>query len=37
VIEGVTTIGRTSVKLLSVIDARRIERRELLALESGEV
>jgi hypothetical protein len=34
VIEGVTAVGRTTVKLLSVNDARRIERRELLALES---
>jgi hypothetical protein len=37
VIEGVTAVGRTTVKLLSVNDARRIERRELLALESEEV
>ena len=30
VIEGVTAVGRTTVKLLSMNDARRIERRELL-------
>ena len=31
VIEGTSAIGRTTVKLLSMNDARRIERRELLA------
>jgi HNH endonuclease len=30
VIEGVTAVGRTTVKLLSMNDTRRIERRELL-------
>jgi hypothetical protein len=29
-IEGVTAVGRTTVKLLSMNDARRIERREFL-------
>jgi hypothetical protein len=30
-IEGVTAIGRTTVNVLSMNDARRIERRDLLA------
>jgi 5-methylcytosine-specific restriction endonuclease McrA len=34
VIEGVTAVGRTTVKVLSMNDTRRIERRELLARES---
>ena len=36
VIEGVTAVGRTTVKLLSMNDTRRIERRELLARRSDE-
>ncbi len=31
IIEGVTTVGRTTVKVLSMNDTRRVERRELLA------
>jgi hypothetical protein len=31
VIEGLSPMGRTTIKLLSMNDARRIERRELLA------
>ena len=31
VIEGVTAVGRTTVRLLAMNDTRRIERRELLA------
>ena len=31
VIEGVTAVGRTTIKVLSMNDTRRIERRELLA------
>jgi hypothetical protein len=31
VIEGITAVGRTTIKVLSMNDARRIERRELLA------
>ena len=31
VVEGITAIGRTTVRALSMNDARRIERRELLA------
>jgi hypothetical protein len=31
VIEGLSPVGRTTIKLLSMNDARRIERRELLA------
>lgn len=31
VIEGVTAVGRTTTKVLSMNDTRRIERRELLA------
>jgi hypothetical protein len=34
VIEGFTSIGRTTVKVLSMNDTRRIERRELLARRS---
>jgi len=30
VIEGVTAVGRTTIKVLSMNDTRRIERRELL-------
>ena len=31
VVEGITAIGRTTVRVFSMNDARRIERRELLA------
>ena len=31
VIDGVTAVGRTTIKVLSMNDIRRIERRELLA------
>ena len=34
VIEGVTAVGRTTIKVLSMNDTRRIERRELLARRS---
>jgi hypothetical protein len=34
VIEGVTAVGRATIKVLSMNDARRIERRELLASRS---
>ena len=36
VIEGVSAVGRTIIRLLSLNDARRIERRELLAQQSDE-
>jgi len=34
VIEGATAVGRTTIKVLSMNDTRRIERRELLARRS---
>jgi hypothetical protein len=34
VIEGVTAVGRTTIKVLSMNDTRRIDRRELLARRS---
>jgi hypothetical protein len=36
VIEGITAVGRTTVKLLWMNDSRRLERRELLARRSEE-
>jgi hypothetical protein len=33
VIEGVTAVGRTTIKVLAMNDTRRIERRDLLAQE----
>jgi hypothetical protein len=36
VIEGVTAVGRTTVRLLAINDTRRIERRELLERRSPE-
>jgi hypothetical protein len=36
IIEGLTAVGRTTVKLFSMNDTRRIERRELLSRRSDE-